>query len=336
MTDKQKAILKKVGFPAYWIYKKVRKKARYKHKKKHPMETADRIFYRRFGRHIDWDNPRDLNEKINWLKFHADPYEWARLADKYRVREYVKERGLEEILVPLYGKWDSTRAVLKAWDSLPEEFVLKSNNGYGSRNILVVSSETGGKDAVDRKLLKKTLKQWLDQKECGLAGAELHYQFIENCIIAEKLLKDDLIADYSRSLIDYKIWCLDGKPYGCLVIYDRHVGGHYVEDWYDLEWNHHTEYVKDQSPRHPIPKPKNWERMLEVASILSKGHPQVRVDLYNIDGKVYFGEMTFTSYGGYENYNPTLLQAMGDQVKLDLNTPGNQFMPIRRKQDGSA
>ena len=295
------------------------------------MKTAEKTFHDWLGYSINWDAPRDLNEKINWLKFHVDPYEWARLADKYEVREYIRERGLEDILIPIYGKWNSREEVLDAWDSLPDEFVLKSNNGCG--NLMIVSEKSGGKEAVNKEELRKTLNKWLDEKEFGLLQAELHYQLIENCIFAEKLLKDESVETFSCSMVDYKIWCLDGKPYGCLVVYDRHIGGHYILDWYDLEWNQHSEMMTDQNiKRVPIPKPKNWERMLEYAAILSNGHPQVRVDFYNINGKIYFGELTFTSACGYMCYfRPELLLKMGDEVTLDLNAPGNMFMPKKRK-----
>ena len=195
MTDQQKIILKKVGFPIYWGYakikeaqkkfwkkirklqKKMQKKIRIiqkeKQKKikndyiqKHPVEVVENTYYERLGRHINWDNPQDLNEKINWLKFHADPYEWARLADKFRVREYVKSRGLGDILVPLYGKWNTVQGVLDAWDSLPDEFVLKSNNGC--KNYLIVSNETGGKAAVNNDDLKNPLTLFVTEVEAPL------------------------------------------------------------------------------------------------------------------------------------------------------------------------
>ena len=172
------------------------------------------------------------------------------------------------------------------------------------------------------------MEKWIGENDYGLLQGELHYQLIENCILAEKLLKNEESDCFSDSLIDYKIWCLDGKPFGCLVVYDRHIRGHYCPDWYDLAWNQHTEMMTDHSPRHPVPKPKNWERMLEIAEILSEGQPQVRVDLYNINGKIYFGELTFTAARGYmRNYSQELLVEMGKKVTLDLNMPGNMFMP---------
>lgn len=321
MDNRLKTTLKYCGYPAYLLYKRFR----HQYYVRHPMWLADKLFYQTFNRHINWDNPQDLNEKINWLKFHADMREWARLADKYAVREYVAERGLADILVPLYGKWDTAQGVLDAWDSLPEEFVLKSNNGCG--RLLIVSKENGGKQAVDLKKLRKTLKKWLAEKDFGLSNAELHYQFIPNCIIAEKLLTDDYAKGFSCSLIDYKIWCFHGVPYGCLIVYDRDRTKHsYTVDFYDLNWKEHTELMRNTTARHPIHRPKEWNYMLNAASMLSKGHPQVRVDFYNIDGEIYFGELTFTSACGYmEYFSQEALLEMGKQVKLDLTMPWNEF-----------
>lgn len=321
MNRKLKTALQRVGYPAYVIYRRLK----LAYGLRHPKWWADRLFYECFGRHINWENPQDLNEKINWLKFHADPHEWARLADKYAVREYVAERGLADILVPLYGKWDTSQAVLDAWGSLPDEFVLKSNTSSG--RLLIVSTENGGKGAVDLATLKNTLEGWLAEKDCGLEYAELHYQFIPNCVIAEKLLSDDSVKEFSRSPIDYKIWCFDGKPYGCHIAYDRDISaGRNAMIFYDLDYKAHLELMADSYPRHSIFKPESWERMLEVAATLSKGHPQARVDLYSIGGKIYFGEMTMTSCGGYMNwYTPDFLLEMGRQIHLDLSMPENEF-----------
>ena len=122
----------------------------------------------------------------------------------------------------------------------------------------------------------------------------------------EQLLEDNTVADFSRSLIDYKVWCFDGKPYCFFVGVDRDVehtdGSHHVFfDAYDTKWNRIENAMtgKTPLPDRTLPKPKNLERLLECAAILSKGLKQVRVDLYDIEGKIYFGEMTLTSQGGY-------------------------------------
>ena len=134
------------------------------------------------------------------------------------------------------------------------------------------------------------------------------------------------MKDYSQSLVDYKIWCLNGEPYLCAAIYDRSIEKHHTQfDMYDLDWNPMRQEVTHVEGRHYklcLPKPKNWERMLECARILTKGHPQVRMDLYNVDGRIVFGEMTFTARGGFQNnYSEHILLEMGQKIDLDSVTP---------------
>ena len=158
MDKRTKEIIKHVGYPVYKVYVQMMN-AYYL---RHGMKTADKQFFKTFGRHIDWDDPKDLNEKINWLKFHEDMRMWARLADKYAVRSYVAKRGLEDILIPIYGHWTTARDVVDAWDSLPERFVLKSNNGSG--HVLVVAGEKE-KRAINRRDLYKQTRKWLRERD---------------------------------------------------------------------------------------------------------------------------------------------------------------------------
>ena len=285
---------------------------------KHCPRLAVRLFYNACiggGKKLELRHPKDINEKIQWLKVHTDQREWARLADKYAVREYVKERGLEDILVPLYGKWDNTDDLLRDWDSLPEQFVLKTNNSCGT--ILLVED----KQAVDREEMKRKFDAWLAIKDVGIHAAEFHYRLIRPCIIAEQLLRDPAVSGFSRSLIDYKIWAFDGKPFCCFLAYDRDVEkGTHVFDLYDYDWHERTDCMSDPDvPRHRLPKPTGYERLLEVAAILSKGHPQMRVDLYDIDGRIYFGECTMTAQGGYMDYfSDAFLTELGRQCHLPI------------------
>lgn len=297
-----------------------------------PMSLADKLFYKKFKRHIDWNNPKDLNEKINWLKFHYDQRVWGRLADKYRVREYVEECGLEDILVPLYGKYDDAHDVLNAWEQLPDEFVIKSNNGCSHVFIVSNDSEVGcKKNEVNKKKLERILSKWLDDKKDGVSNVEMHYQFVKNCIIVEKLLKDESIRELSHSPIDYKIHCAGGKPYMCYISYGRNPITHKrIVDMYDTEWNRRSDLIRNGSVGQPLSKPENWDKMLDYACILGKNHPQLRIDFYNINGKIYFGEMTFTSAGGFDTeFTKEFYDDIGELVDIDLNMPGNEFCKRR-------
>lgn len=276
-----------------------------------PQELADRLYIDETGNRngINWNSPVDLNEKINWLKFNSDTTKWSELADKYAVRKFIEEKGYKQYLVPLLGVWENANEI--DFSTLPDSFVLKTNNGAGT--VMVVED----KALIDQRTVRAQLNKWLKNK-FGLKRAEPHYLRIKPLIIAESLLKDK--SGISSSLVDYKIWCFDGKAFGTKVFYNRHRFEADIE-WYDRDWNYRPEklvFTKDKRDGGgKINKPKNYEQMISFAEDLSKGFPQVRVDLYNIDGQIYFGEMTFTASGGYMNsYKKEVLLEMGKLTKI--------------------
>lgn len=264
------------------------------------------------GYSLDWKHPRDINEKIQWLLVYGDTTEWTRLADKYKVREYVKEKGLEHLLVPLYGVWENAKQI--DFDALPEKFVLKCNHDYGSTIVVNKNSADYNREDICEEL-DKCLK-----RDFGYKG-ELHYRGIPRKIIAEKYLEmSDSEKALSSSIIDYKVWCFDGKPCYIIAIYDRTEDSLFHEA-YDLNWNAHPEYLLLNNHcrigNGKIPKPKSFSEMLEASSILSKGFPEVRVDFYEIDRRLFFGEMTFTSGAGMmKQYTPEFCKILGDLVIL--------------------
>ena len=271
-----------------------------------------------FGRWIDWNNPKTLNEKIQWLKFNSDTSMWPLLADKYRVRKYVQERGCEDLLVTLYGVWDKAQDI--DWNSLPNTFVMKVNNGCGDVRIC------NDKTLID-------IEEWTNhfehalQIKIGYERAELHYNTIKPCIIAEEMLDFSKQQDKSVSLIDYKVWCFEGEPHNIFVCANRANHKYEISD-YDLNWNPHPErLVYDTSAcpaRLPISKPIAFEKMIQCAKLLSKGLHQVRVDFYEVDGKLYFGEMTMTGAAGFmTHFTDDFQREMGSNIKLRLNDECN-------------
>lgn len=268
----------------------------------------------RFGSFPNLRSPQDLNEKILWLSLYSDTTKWSKLADKYAVRGYLKEKGLDDHLVKLYSKWNSPDEI--DWNFLPESFVLKTNNGCGT--VFIVKN----KDEVDESKIKKELKQWLD-KPYGVETIETHYTRIKPCIIAEELLYPEKQSSKSSSMIDYKFWCINGEPLYCWCIYDRNKDGKKCA-LNDLEWNAHPENIVS-SPAFNcegnLQRPKNFDEMIEVARKLSEGFPVVRVDLYETTDGVYFGEMTFTAHGGNIDYlTPEFKRQIGKRIDLS-NTP---------------
>lgn len=278
-------------------------------------KMASIAFYNRFNRKLDWKNPKDLNEKIQWLKFNSDISLWTRCADKFRVRDYVKECGLEHILVELYGVWDNPEDI--DFNILPKTFVLKTNNSSGT-NIIVKDKTT-----INHEEVRNTLKNWLKESKQKLS-LELQYFKIKPKIIAEEFLSGDKQDIPSFSLVDYKVWCLNGEPYSIWTCYNRDKHSTYVA-LYDLEWNYHPEHsIFTNHYRRgelDVPKPLVFEEMIEAAKKLSRNIPQVRIDFYIVDNKLYFGEMTFTSLGGSMNfYTQEYLTEMGKKVVLPIKS----------------
>lgn len=259
----------------------------------HPQGLASEMFRGMLGYEMNWKNPQDINEKINWMKFNFDTSEWSRLADKYLVREYVKERIGEDVLVKLFGVWERAEDI--DFEQLPERFVLKTNHGAGT--ILPVLD----KSKMDVNKTRKQLNDWLSLR-FGYNTVEPHYLKIPPLVIAEEYLEN--VDDFSKSLVDYKVFCFSGKPYCVLVCYDRVLGSHTNLSFYDCDWRFIPNIL---SGRHKgeglkIPKPNCLPQLLDYSAKLAKGHPQVRVDFYIVNNKIYFGEMTFTSQGGYMDY----------------------------------
>ncbi|HHU95633.1 MAG: ATP-grasp fold amidoligase family protein [Erysipelotrichaceae bacterium] len=269
-------------------------------------KEADRCYYPTFKKQIDWKNPKDLIEKINWLQFNSDTSLWTKYADKYLVRDYVKECGFEDVLPILYGKWDNAKDI--DFDKLPNSFVLKTNHGCGSNLIVKDKSKLNIKSAI------KKLNRWLSIPY-GYAAAQIHYTRIKPCIIAEELLENK--DDYSSSLVDYKIWCFHGVPEAIWVAYNRSNNGVDMS-LYDLNWEKHPEHLISSNHykynERDIPRPKSLEKMIEIAKVLSKDTPQVRVDFYDIDGKPYFGEMTFATGFGY--FSREYYEYLGSKIDL--------------------
>lgn len=279
-----------------------------------PIQVARLKHFYKFHNFPNYEKPADINEKINWIKFYGDTGRWANLADKYKVREYIIEKGFEDNLVKLYGKWDRAEDI--DWDSLPDEFVLKVNNGCG--DVLICRD----KSKLDTKRITAEYSKLVNTKY-GIETGEPHYAQIKPCIIAEELLDVKKQSINSSSLIDYKVWCFNGKPYFTWCGWNR-TGACGAEcGVYDYDWNYRpessifTDHYLEGKER--LPRPYNLEKMYEISSSLSKDFPILRVDLYEVNHKIYFGELTFTPLGGFIDYFPNdVLLEMGKHVNLPL------------------
>lgn len=276
---------------------------------RNPQKVANKIYKSIMNKDINWDNPKDLIEKIYWLQLYTDTSLWTLCADKYKMREYVKSKGCYDLLPQLYGCWDNANDI--DFSTLPNQFVLKSNNGCGQ--VLIVKDKT----KLDINNTINTLNKWMRSKY-GYIDAQIHYTKIKPCIIAEEYLKNENNPN-ETSLIDYKIWCFHGKPEFILVAYDRGKdnNGYYLSA-YDLEWNNISDIALNKNSKHhngqTIKKPLCLSEMIKYASILSKDFPEVRVDFYETNGKLNIGELTFTS--GHGSYNNKFYEYLGSKIDL--------------------
>lgn len=261
-------------------------------------------YYRITGKKMDWRNPINLSEKLLWLnRYDCTPLK-VKCADKYRMKQYVADCGLDHINVPLIGVWDRVEDI--DWDALPNQFVLKTNHGCGSNIICKDKSQLDIEDA------KQKLANWL-QIDFGKLYNEQHYNFIKPCIFAEQYLP--ALELYQT---DYKLQVINGEPYCILICADRDTHGHAQLFSYDLDWNRIALLNgEENSMDRQFERPQNLPQMLEYARILAKPFPYVRVDFYEVNGKLYIGELTFTPYGNIMTYyNDDVLEDMGNKLIL--------------------
>lgn len=271
-----------------------------------PIRTARLKYWYKCHKWPDFEHPKDINEKINWMKFYGDTSMWHIYADKYAVRQYVEDCGLKDCLVPLIGKWDSVDDI--DWEALPDQFVMKCNNGSG--DVIVCTD----KSKLDKNKTLNHFRRRINEKLSVLSG-EPHYSRIQPCIIAEELLDNKTQPCNSTSMIDYKIWVFDGKPACTACTWNRE---HYHANTavYDMDWNFHPEWSVWTShyemPKEHVPKPECFDRLMDAVSKLGKGIPAARIDMYVCGDKFYFGELTMTSQGGYMDvYSQELLDKLG-------------------------
>ncbi len=268
------------------------------------IETIKEQYRRKVGHDLNLDAPRRYTEKIQWRKLNDNQPIYSVLADKYAVRKWVKERIGEEYLIPLLGVWQRAEDI--DFDRLPNSFVLKTNNA--SSAIIIVRN----KKDIKRKHIIEKLNHWLAYPFWAERG-QFHYKAIKPVIIAEKLME----CEGTKDLPDYKIYCFDGKPYCCSVDIDRYHGHKQVNfdvNWHRLDWRFKAceDYTGD------IEKPAQYETMLRLAEKLSEGFSHVRVDLYLIKQRIYFGEMTFTPWSGITRLVPDEFDfVLGEQWNID-------------------
>ncbi len=266
------------------------------HKGKYKHMSDEKFIKRRYRasmkKDLDLDHPQTFNEKLQWLKLHDRRPEYTKMVDKHDAKAYVAEKIGEEYIIPTLGVWETFDEI--DFDALPDQFVLKCTHDSGG---LVICRDKAklNKDAAKRKI-EKSLK-----REFYYVAREWPYKAIKPRIIAEKYMEDEDTSE----LRDYKFFCFDGEPKALFVATDRQTPGEEVKfDFFDMEYNHIDVRNGHQNAKIPPSKPKQFELMKELARKLSEGIPHVRVDFYEVNGTVYFGEMTFFHFSGMVPFEP--------------------------------
>ncbi len=275
-------------------------------KKAHmPADKFLKEIYRiKMGRELDLDNPVYYTEKLQWLKLYDHRPEYTTMVDKYAVKEYVSKRIGEQYVIPLLGVWENVDDI--DFSALPDKFVLKTTHDSGA---LVICKD---KKTLDIKAAKRRLKHFLKRRyyDCN---REWPYKNVKPRIIAEVYMEDSTYQE----LRDYKFFTFGGVPKVLYIAQGRGKGEPTVADFFDMDFNHLPFTIDHDTADVPPEKPACFEEMKRLASILSEGTPQLRVDFYEVDGRVYFGEMTFFHCSGMEKFHPEEWdKTFGDWVTL--------------------
>ena len=263
------------------------------------------MFFVRMWKRLDLNDPKTFNEKLQWLKLYDRKPEYTRMVDKYEAKKYVAERIGEEYIIPTLGVWDSFDEI--DFEALPPQFVLKTTHDCGG---LFICKDKAKLDlAAARAKMEKHLK-----RDYFILGREWPYKNVKPRIIAESFMKDS----QTQELRDYKFFCFGGVPKVLFIAADRQANEKDTTiDFFDMEYNH-LPIRKGRPNAAKLPeKPVCFEKMKELAAKLSAGIPHVRVDFYEVDGKVYFGELTFSSGSGMGAFEPEQWDyTLGSWIKL--------------------
>lgn len=250
-----------------------------------------KIIYRReMGYSLNISNPQAFNEKIQWLKLYDRKPEYTKMVDKYAVKEYVASKIGGQYLIPTLGVWDSFDDI--DFDKLPNRFVLKCTHDSGGVFIC------GDKSTFDKQSAKKKMTQSL-KTNYFWGTREWPYKNVKPRIIAEKYMEDS----NNQGLIDYKLMCFNGEP-KCTFVCENRFSTEFTITAYDTDWNIIPFEREHPRRKQPGDRPLGYAEMLELARKLSEKIPFVRVDFYEIDGHVYFSELTFYPGAGFTPFNP--------------------------------
>lgn len=249
------------------------------------------IYYLEMGKHLDLNAPQSYNEKLQWLKLYDRNPKYTTMVDKYAVKNYVAEKIGSEYIIPTLGIWDKPEDI--EWEKLPNQFVLKTTHGGGNTGVVVCKDKSQFDKEKAIVKLNKSLKEDLYR-----VLREWPYKNVPHRIMAEEYIEGE-----NGDLPDYKFFCFNGVVKALFVGTERQTGN-VKFDYYDVDFNHLDLVQSHPMSEKELSKPKNFELMKTIASKLSLGIHHVRVDLYNVNGVIYFGELTFYHHGGITPFHP--------------------------------
>lgn len=258
-----------------------------------PDKAYITLMYRvKMGKKLDLKAPRTYNEKLQWLKLYNRRPEYTKMVDKYESKNYVAGIIGEEYIIPTLAVWDSVDEI--DFDALPNQFVLKTTHDSGG---VVICRD---KNLLDREEARRVLANSLKSKFYTY-GREWVYKDVKPRIIAEQYMEDTKTGE----LRDYKFFCFNGEPKLLFIASDRGKKDEETKfDFFDMDFNHIDVRNGHPNATQPVDKPETFEKMKELAAKLSKGIPHVRVDFYEINGKIKFGELTFFHWSGFVPFEP--------------------------------
>ena len=261
-------------------------------------------YFAQFHKFINFKNPKTYNEKLNWLKINDRNPKYTKMVDKYEAKEYVKNIIGEEYIIPTLGVWDNFDEI--DFDKLPNQFVLKCT--HDSEGLVIVKDKSKLNIEEAKKKIEKAMKY-----NFFYIGREYPYKNIKPRIIAEQYMEDKKYHE----LRDYKFFCFEGDVKALFIATDRGIGETKF-DYYDINFNHLDIIQHYPNSKKKIDKPKNYDKMIELSKKLSKGLKHVRVDWYEVNGKLYFGEITFYHFSGLQPFNDIKWDNMfGDWISLE-------------------
>ncbi|MEJ6951736.1 ATP-grasp fold amidoligase family protein [Natronospora cellulosivora (SeqCode)] len=256
----------------------------------------------KMGKRLNINNPINYNEKLQWLKLNYRIPNYSNLVDKYKVRDYIKKNIGNKYLIPLLGIYNNFEEI--DFDSLPNQFVIKPTHTSGDIYICKDKSD------IDLRKLKRKIDSWLN-KNYFWVHREWPYKKIKPRIICEKYMFDDS----GGGLKDYKFFCFNGEPKAMFVATNRGIDTRF--DFFDLNFNKYPVVQHYKNATKKIEKPIGFETMIQLSKKLSSNMPHVRVDFYDINGDIYFGELTFYHFSGFEMFEPdTYDEIFGSWLKL--------------------